>query len=192
MNKLKFLSLSLCIVLLHGCASGAKFENMAYTKTSSLKYDEELKNDIELSKVAGGDKTNPLWTSEISSGSFQNAIRQSLSNEGLLSENGRFQLEVILTEVDQPLFGLDLEVTTRVSYRLRDTATNNLVLDELIITSYAATMGDAFFAVKRLRLANEGSARNNIEAFLRKLSSLNISPGEVSLSNQMHIKRPVR
>lgn len=183
MNKLKLLSLSLAVIFLYGCASGAKFQNTAYTEPSGLTYDEKLENNIGVFSVDGGEKTNPLWTSEISNEAFKEAVKLSLSNQGLLSENGEYQLKVKLLQVDQPLFGLDLEVTTNVNYVLTDTKTNKVVLNEVIVAPYTATMGDAFVAIKRLRLANEGSGRSNIEGFLKKLSALNISSSEVSLAD---------
>ena len=183
MNKLKLLSLSLAVIFLYGCASGAKFQNTAYTEPSGLTYDEKLANNIGVFSVDGGEKTNPLWTSEISNEAFKEAVKLSLSNQGLLSENGEYQLKVKLLQVDQPLFGLDLEVTTNVNYVLTDTKTNKVVLDEVIVAPYTATMGDAFVAIKRLRLANEGSGRSNIEGFLKKLSALNISSSEISLAD---------
>ncbi|MGD8560361.1 MAG: hypothetical protein PVH04_11890 [Gammaproteobacteria bacterium] len=183
MRKLKYFTLLLAVLFLFGCASGAKFENMAYTETAGLEYDEGLKDEVGLSSVEGGEETNPLWTSEISSEAFQEAIKLSLSSQGLLSEKGRYRLKVKLVKVDQPLFGLDFEVTTQVKYELTDTVTNKVVLDEEVVAAYTATMGDAFVAIKRLRLANEGSGKNNIEGFLKKLSALNISASDVSLAD---------
>jgi len=58
----------------------------------------------------------------------------------------------------------------------------SVVFDETVITPYTATVDDAFAGVKRLRLANEGSAQKNIEEFLNKLSELQIDADEVSLS----------
>jgi hypothetical protein len=40
--------------------------------------------------------------------------------------------------------------------------------------SYTATMGDAFIAATRLRLATEGAARENIRLGLKKLSQLKL------------------
>ncbi|MDH5229761.1 MAG: hypothetical protein OEY38_06865 [Gammaproteobacteria bacterium] len=181
MKKIKLLALLIAVVLLIGCASGAKFENMAYTETSKFKYEQALKKEIGLSGVDGGEKTNPLWTSEISNEAFQEALKLSLTSQGLMSENGRYQLKVNLVKVDQPLFGLDLKVTTHVNYILTDTKTNKVVLDELVVAPFTATFGDAAIAIKRLRLANEGSGKNNIKGFLEKLSLLNVSA--ISLAN---------
>lgn len=183
MNKLKVISLPILVVFLFGCASGAKFENMAYTESTGLEYDKDLKNDVALSAVEGGEKTNPLWTSEISNEAFKAAVEMSLSSQGLLSENGRYQLKVKLAEVDQPMFGLDLTVTTHVNYILIDSKTDKVIFDDIIVSPYTATIGDAFVAVQRLRLANEGSGKKNIEGLIKKLSSLNVSASEVSLAN---------
>ncbi len=182
MKKLKLSLLLFIAVFLYGCASGAQFKNMAYTETSGFEYDNALKNNIGVPHVTGGEKTNPLWTSEISSEAFQEAIKLSLSSKGLLSESARYQLKVTLLEVEQPLFGLDIKVTTHVNYVLTDTITNNVIFNDLITAPYTATVGDAFVAIKRLRLANEGAGRSNIEAFLIRLSSLQISVKDISLA----------
>ncbi|MCS6780659.1 MAG: hypothetical protein NZ555_13270 [Geminicoccaceae bacterium] len=39
----------------------------------------------------------------------------------------------------------------------------------LVIESYTATFADAALGVERLRLANEGSMRRNIETFIDRL-----------------------
>jgi hypothetical protein len=178
----KLLLLTLFATFLVGCASGAKFENMAYTDSSGLTYDKNIKKSVGLSAVNGGSETNPLWTSEISSDAYREAVKLSLSTAGLFSENGRYQLTVTLLNVDQPMFGLDLKVTTIVSYVLTDTKTNKVLLNDTVTAIHTATFGDAAIAIKRLRLANEGSGRANIKVLLEKLSILNVSPNEVSLS----------
>ncbi|HCA26831.1 MAG TPA: hypothetical protein DEP05_04185 [Betaproteobacteria bacterium] len=182
MTKSKVVLLSILVVSLYGCASGAKFGNMAYTESIGMKYDKALKHDVGLSTVAGGEQTNPLWTSQISNEAFKKAVEMSLSSQGLLSQNGRYQLKVKLAEIDQPMFGLDFTVTTHVNYILMDTKTNKVIFNDTIVSPYTASVGEAFLAVKRLRLANEGSAKQNIEDLLKKLSSLHISTGEVNLA----------
>lgn len=81
------------------------------------------------------------------------------------------------------MFGLDFEVTTHVKYILTDREnTGAVVLNETIVAPYTATIGDAFAAIKRLRLANEGSGNANIQGLLEKLAELQIHPTDVSLS----------
>jgi hypothetical protein len=65
------------------------------------------------------------------------------------------------------------------TYRLEN---NSIVFDETIIAPHTATFSDSAIAIKRLRLANEGAGNKNIEAFLEKLSALNIDKNEISVS----------
>ena len=168
-------------IYLSGCASSAKMENMAY-QGQPKDYSEKLKKNVEIASVSGGEETNPAWTSEISDEEFSGAIKQSLLWQGLLADDGRYELEVKLLEVDQPLFGFDLTVTTHVQYILTDTKDGAVIFDETIVAPHTATMDDSFAAVKRLRLANEGSGKKNIRSFLWKLSKLRIKPDEVSIA----------
>ncbi len=180
MNIIRFTPvLAICVFLL-GCASGAKMENMTYQGDQKV-YDESLKNNVEVASVSGGESTNALWTSEISSEAFSSAVKQSLSEQGLLSENGKYQLQVKMIEVDQPSFGFDMTVTTHVQYVLTDTSNNSVILDEVIVAPHTATTGDAFAGYKRLQLANEGSGKKNIEGLLEKLSELKINSKEISI-----------
>jgi hypothetical protein len=158
-------------------------ENMSYSgpEANSKPYDSALRHEVSVSSVSGGEDTNPAWTSEIGNEEFSGAIKQSLAAQGLLSDNGRYQLAVNLSEVDQDLFGLDLTVVTKVKYTLIDSRNTNMVMDETITTPYTATFGDAVLAFERLRLANEGAAKKNIEELLDTLSALRISDNQVSM-----------
>ncbi len=81
-----------------------------------------------------------------------------------------------------PLFGFDMTVTTRIRYTLVDTHTNQVLLEEVIAAPHTATTGDAFVGTTRLRLANEGSAKKNIQNFLNRLAQLKIESNQVSLA----------
>jgi hypothetical protein len=106
-----------------------------------------------------------------------------VSIQGLLANEGRFNLKVTLLKVEQPMFGLDLKVVTSVSYILFDNKTKKVLFDKIIDAAHTATFGDAFDAVTRLKIANEGSGKNNIRTFLEQLSELDVSSGKVSLIN---------
>ncbi|GGC94762.1 hypothetical protein [Halopseudomonas salina] len=181
MKLIKLLIVLAATTYLFGCASGAKQENITYQSMQKAKYAQELNKNVALDTVSGGRETNPMWTSEISNQSFLGALRNSLSNQGLYSDKGRYNLQVAMVGVDKPLVGFDMTVTTRVRYTLVDTKTNQKVFEELVVAPHTATVGDAFVAVTRLRLANEGSAKKNIENFLRRLAQLKIEPQQVSL-----------
>jgi hypothetical protein len=179
-KAIKFNFIFATIILLFGCASGAKIENMSY-QGGGKKYDDNLNKNVGVASVSGGEKTNPAWTSEISSESFSNAIKKSLSEQGLYSNNGKYQLQVKMLKIEQPFIGFNMTVTTHVKYILTDTTRGYVVLDEIIIAPHTATFGDAFVGVKRLRLANEGSGKKNIERLFEKLSELKLSPKEISV-----------
>lgn len=169
------------VLFITGCATGAKMENMTY-QGGQKPYSEDIKNNVGLSDVSGGKKTNPLWTSKISDESFSGAVKSSLQAQGLLSDDGIYSLKVKLIKVEQPIFGLNFEVKTHVQYILTNSKDNSVVFNETIVSPHTATFGDAFAAIKRLRLANEGSGRKNIEQFLEKLSELKIIKSQISLA----------
>ncbi len=145
-------------------------------------YPSELEQNIEIKPTTGGKATNPLWKSEIDNESLQATLEKSLDQQGLLSATGDYQLNVILLETDQPIFGLNFKVTTVIQYVITEVSNGTVVFDEPITAQFTATMDDAFVAVKRLRLANEGSIRANIELFLDRLSKMD---NEIRLT--MHI-----
>ena len=187
MNPTKFLFVSGMLICLCGCASAAKMQNMAYTGPTAQQkvYASGLQREVKMGFVGGGSETSALWTSQIGTEEFSGAVRQSLSEQGLFSETGRYELTVMLLRIDQPLVGLDMTVSTTVQYILKDSANDEVVLDRTVITPHTATMGDALIGATRLRLANEGSARSNIEGLLEELSKLDIGPEDVSMSKLM-------
>lgn len=183
---LRLLAVSLFAAILTGCASSAQIPGMTVTDTQAKahSYDAKLQNNVQLTEVNGGEATNPLWTSEINGPDFRAALQQSLDNADLLGDNSApYALRANLLRVDQPIFGLDFEVTSEVEYTLVDTASDKVILREIVRTPFTAGVGDSFIAIKRLRLANEGSARANIDALLQRLSDLKIEAKQVSLKN---------
>jgi hypothetical protein len=178
--KIYQLFLPAALIVLGGCASPAKVDQMIARDTSEQGLaSEELRESIRVTSVIGGDKTNPLWTSEINSEDFRMALQDSLRAAGLLSRfksKGAYELEASLREVRQPLFGFDLTVVTRVRYDLIDSVSRKTLFEDEITASHTATFSDAAYAVTRLRLANEGSARKNIEEFIRRLRVHQITP----------------
>lgn len=182
MRNARILAVLAALLYLTGCASGAQMGNMVYDGPAKA-YDIALENNVDVTNVSGGEKTNPAWTSEIDNDAFAGALKQTLQKQGLLASSGRYQLEALLLEVDQPMFGLNFEVTTQVKYILTDRDNNGaVVMNETIVAPYTATVGDAFAAIKRLRLANEGSGKANIQGLVEKLSELQIQPGDIALS----------
>ena len=100
----------------------------------------------------------------------------SLKELGLSVDTGKgkYELSVRLLELDAPSGGLNMKVTTYVKYKLTNDETGEVILSKEVIAPYTATMGDSLYGVNRLRLANEGSVKKNIEEFLVELSKLEI------------------
>ena len=174
----------ICVsIMLLGCASSAKIEGMAYENEYGLKFlfDKRLHENVVVNDVSGGQITNPLWTSEISNEEFKLALKLSLKTQHLYSASGRYRLDAQLLEVKQPVFGLSFTVITKVKYTILDNRYGKVVLDKVVVADYTATMGDSFWGIKRLRLANEGSAKNNIEKLIRSLSIKQVEAGKLSL-----------
>ncbi|MEL0637288.1 hypothetical protein V6259_10990 [Marinomonas sp. TI.3.20] len=167
----------LSVLYLSGCVSSTNVESVAY-KGVEITYAKELKNNIVLSSVTGGEDANPF---KISNEEFLDALRLSLINQKLFSGEGVYRLSVKLIKIDQPVFGSSFEVKTYVQYTLKNTLTHSTVFNDTISAPYTATFGDAFLGFKRLRLANEGSANKNIEMFLSELADLKITPTQILL-----------
>jgi hypothetical protein len=121
--------------------------------------------------VTGGEPTNPLWTSQVGNQEFRSALEASLRNFDLLAEGqeSRFVVDANLIDVQQPTIGFALTVTSTVAYQVRRSGTTEAILEETVIAPYTASATSAFLATERLRLANEGSIKRNIELFIERL-----------------------
>jgi hypothetical protein len=128
-------------------------------------------------QVTGGKETDAMWQSNISGPAFAEALAAAIRQSGVFSSvvecaGADCRLEVDLIRVLKPDSGFDLEVTVVTQWRLFAVATGAKLIDEGVVTSFTATLGDAFVGATRLRLANEGAARANIKDGLRRLSAL--------------------
>ena len=172
----KILLSLITIVLLVGCASPARVDQMAvYVPVNQS--NPALRNSIGVAEVTGGRETNPMWTSQVSSDAFRRALEQSLENAGMFSKilaGSKYQLTADLTRLDQPMMGLDMTVTSTVRYSLIDTKSRKELYSKVIQLGYTAKFSDSFNGIERLRLANEGALKVNIEAFIKDLLALKI------------------
>lgn len=161
-------ALILVALMMEGCASPAAPTSMV--ATPALPADRvqasPLARGIEVGAVTGGEPTSPLWVSKVGNGEFGEALRRSLAGAGLLAAapgDARYELRANLLTLSQPMFGTDFTVKSTVKYTLTERTTARVVYDEMISADYTAAFGDHLIGVERLRLANEGSIRRNIE-----------------------------
>lgn len=180
--KFKYLVLLVFLsTLLVQCAAPATIEGMT---VKDYKSQTQIGDKIFIKPVIGGKKTNPLGASRISNENFEEAFKKSILESNVFSKISTIMaddwvLEINLIAVDQPSFGFTFTVKTVIEYKLY--YKNELVLKKNINQSGRATMSDTFFGVKRLRLANEISARNNIKMLLQSLNEISTASASVPL-----------
>ena len=167
------LTLIAAAALTTGCATASKPNDMVATPT--LVHRNSGSVSVE---VSGGRATNPMWTSQISNDAFAQALRDSIQKSGLFStvtdSGANYKLSAFLGKVDQPLFGFSMTVKMEVTYTLIDAGSGKTLWQKDIASQYTAHPSDAFAGVTRLRLANEGAARANIQQALAQLSTLSL------------------
>jgi len=170
MKFTRFLSAVLLIALVAGCAAPADPVAMKPTTVTQIKTKAAYRSAIQVVSVEGGKKTNPAWLSKISNKDFKLALEDTLESVGYHSKTGKLQLNVKLLAVEQPIAGFNLTVTTVVEYIL-NRPDGKTVFSKTITAPYTAAFGEHLLAVTRLKKANEGSVRANIEAFLIALNA---------------------
>jgi hypothetical protein len=117
--------------------------------------------------VSGGSETNPLWTAQVSNEDLKTALEGSLAAAGYMGSDGSpMVVTANMIALNQPLAGLDLSVTSRIQYSV--TRDGRVVFNDTVSATGTATMGEAFAAVERLRLANEKSIQENIKQFITR------------------------
>ena len=127
--------------------------------------------------VTGGSATSSLGASKISNQDFAEAIKNSIAQSGLFAKivstgQSDYQLEVQIVRLDQPMFGASFTVNLEATWRLLRVGDQKLVWEKAITSSSTAAWNAAFAGVTRLRLANEGAARNNIQEAIAQMSAL--------------------
>ncbi|MEM7571161.1 MAG: hypothetical protein AAF337_15325 [Pseudomonadota bacterium] len=155
-------------LLLASCASAAKPGAMMVPvdETRIIAQSSPLFESVAVDQIEGGKETSPLWKSNVSNEDFAEALRQSLSAHTMLAVgDATYSVQAELVKVKQPVMGFSFTVTSTVKYTVRD-ADDAVVFEQEIVSPYTASMSDAFVGVERLRLANEGSIKENISQFL--------------------------
>lgn len=163
-------------IVLGGCAEPASPVAMTAPRAPGAA-EQVTGSRFAVGAVAGGEETNPLWTSEVDAPSFRAALRNSLSNAGLLKEGSDLRVDAVLVEMDQPLIGISMTVTGTVLYRVVD-AGDVVRFEQRVSAPYTAEFSEAFLGVERLRKANEGAIRTNIGRFIEILLQTPFEAGD--------------
>jgi hypothetical protein len=165
--------LGLAVVILSGCASPTRVGSMIPEAKAdqAASSNSPLYRGISLTDVGGGEETDPMWTSEVGSKEFRESLVRTLQLQNFISiaNDAPFQLKAFIVEVKHPIAGFSLTVDSFVRYTLVRSKDSNIIFDDVLQGTFTATTGDAFVAVERLRLAQEGAMRANISALLDRL-----------------------
>lgn len=125
-------------------------------------------------QTSGGQETFPLGRSKISNRGFTEALAAALEESGLLygvvDRAGDYVLDVHIEELRQPHFAWTMEVRLVTSWSLKPRGEHEPTWSAVIATDYAVPFPVEFAGIKRLRLANEGAARSNIEEAIDELA----------------------
>ena len=174
-------SMALLIILvsaiggLSGCATPAATKAMVTDSISVLQ-----KHPYTVSvRTQGGAETGVMDYSNISNDNFAKAIEESIIKSGIFTkviqtQDSNYSLNVTIINFSKPLFGASFTVEMETAWSLVNTVSKDIVMRESIKSSYTATMGDALIGATRIRLALEGSARENIRLGLLAISKLQL------------------
>lgn len=170
---------------LSACAGGSKPGAMFAPNTpqTSISANSNLREAVGVGQVSGGQETDPAMKAmnvvmmgplavdaDISNSDLAEALRLSLSVRTMLaSRDERFRLEASLIELKQPIMGLDMTVTSKVRYRLTRLADNAIIFEREITAPFTAAFSSSLVGAQRVKLANEGSIRENISQFIAAL-----------------------
>lgn len=174
--------------LMAGCGTPSEPLSMGLGAADALQMrawvPDALRQNVGLGPVTGGQATNRWWGSKVSSAALEQAFEDSLRSVGmfpLTREAGRYQLDVKLADLDQPMVSLDTTVRLGISYSLVERASKAVVYQRTVRNAATVELGDKLLPVERLRLANEAAIRDSIKLVLRDLVALNLAPASASV-----------
>jgi hypothetical protein len=127
----------------------------------------KYRNAVAVRAVTGGAAMNVMTVPGVTDEPFKAALEASLAASGYLARTGtpKYYLDVEIGNLDQPLIGLDLDVTSHVTYKVSGAASATYPIS----AKGSASFSDSPIAVDRMRIANERAMQENIKAFLLKL-----------------------
>jgi hypothetical protein len=162
-------SVGLAASLLGGCASAARPEAISTTLMTPA---HKSTDDVSVA-VSGGN------AADISNDAFAQALRDSIERSGIFAKVGpsggaRYQLQAVIARIDHPSPGVSFILKVDVSYTLIDTQTIKTLWSRTISGEHAAHFSDAAIASTRLRRAEEGAAKDNVEQALTQIAALNL------------------
>lgn len=136
----------------------------------------KLHEKIEVKNVAVPEDATAHYA-KVTKEQFAEALRTALQIAGLASKgmgNGKYYLDATIVQIEQPSFGLNFTVNTRIKYKLYSKTDNVIVYEDTITLSGGATMAEAFKADERVRLATGKALSENITHLIKVLATKDI------------------
>lgn len=160
---------------LSGCSSPANREAMT---PQNLVVGKHYPYSVQV-KTSGGMETGAMDSSNISDADLKLAIEDAISQSKLFKSivqgsDGNYELSVRVVSLSKPVFGATFTVEMEGAWSMTKVSDKSVALRKSIKSSGTATMGDAFAAVTRLRLAVEHAAKDNIAQGLKAIGELNL------------------
>lgn len=174
-SKTALLALLSLSIILGGCSSPA--ERAAITP-QGIAIAKHHPYSIAV-QAGGGSETGAMDTTNISDADLKAAIEDAIANSKLFKtvvqgNNGDYQLSVRVTSLTKPIFGTTFTVDMETAWSLTRMSDRSSVMRKSVKSTGTATMGEAFVAVTRLRLAVEAAARDNIAQGLQTMAGLDL------------------
>lgn len=159
----------LASLLLAGCVTASETTALIPQSIVAVPPQSPLSNAVSVVELPGEHQST--FSAQISDEALANAVKAALKESGMLADmDEKYSVLPTLIHLKQPMAGLDMTVTATINYLVRDIATNKVVKDQSLSTTYTAGMTEAFVGTTRVRLASEGAVRDNVAQFIDQLS----------------------
>lgn len=131
--------------------------------------------------VSGGNEANMIDGIQISNEVFAGATEDAIKKSGLFTQvtnasASDFRVEVLIQRLMRPTAGFGMESQLSALWVLRATTPERPLWQDLIVSQGAASVGDAFSGLTRMRMAIERAASNNIQRAVQEMSLVEIAP----------------
>jgi hypothetical protein len=130
-------------------------------------------------QTSGGSETGAMDSSNISDVDLKEAIEAAIIESKVFKDviqgtNGDYDLSVRMTSLSKPVFGATFTVEMETAWSVTKVSDKSVVMRKSVKSTGVATMGEAFVAVTRLRMAVENAAKENIRNGLKEIAEQNL------------------
>jgi len=163
----QFYMIGVVAICLSACVTTSNVDTLIPQTLQIVPEGSSLTNAVTVKNLTS--ESTGAFDGQISSEALSSALSAALQQSGLLAlEENKFSVFPTLIHLEQPGIGIDMKVTAKVNYLLKDSS-GKILMDKTISTPYTAKMNEAFVGATRVKRANEGAIRENIAQFVSEL-----------------------